>query len=100
MTELIPMVKRKVDVPHEGPFDREFSTIYRPIVRDRVIAASQVVGNFGQKLAFFEQNDPLREIFKILFRKDSLQHRSTSCVQISKLADRKCSIVVQLLIIT
>jgi len=51
---------------------------------------SHVVENFGEKFAFFEKTTPYGEFFKILFRRDSSRHRSTSCVQISwNLADQK-----------
>ena len=42
-------------------------------------------------LSFYGKTTPNGKIFKILFRKDSSQHRSTCCVQTSwNLADGKC----------
>jgi len=43
---------------------------------------SQVVEDFRPKFAFLKKT-PCGKIFKIMFRKDSSRHRSTSCVQIS-----------------
>ena len=67
--------------PVEGSFCNEFPSIYSHC---RVMAAwSRKTLKKSIFFACFGKTTPYWKIFKIQFRKDSSQHQSTCCVQIS-----------------
>jgi len=76
--ELIPTVTMESRHSVDGPTCRDFTSIY--IVRE---LRGPEVESRSRKVAFLEKTTPYGEIFENSFRKDSLRHRSTYCVQIS-----------------
>jgi len=87
--ELIPTVKMETRYPVKGSLGSEFPSIYNQCgVTDA--SSRKTLKFFNNVCSFFGKTTPYGTIFKIPFRKFSLGHRSTCCVQISwNLADGK-----------
>jgi len=77
----------------EGSFGSEF-----PAICNHCGLKSQDLESLWEMFAFFWKNNPLRKIFKIMFRKFSPPHRSTLlCSDFGKLVRREIGEIVRYL---
>jgi len=91
--ELIPTAKIETRHPAEGSFGNEFQSIYNHCGVMAAWSRSTLKKN-SIFCIFWGKTTPYGKIFKSLFRKDSSQHWSTCCVQMSwNLADGHGEIV-------